>query len=91
MLKPAKMLGVFSPIRICHAGAHLLQAYISYRRVQLVGVRVLMFGRHTTVLGGMRWLCYGAPEWFPFQSRMPNARWSTCDCGVENPQSHFIT
>ena len=62
MLKPAKMLGVFSPIRICHAGAHLLQAYISYRRVQLVGVRVLMFGRHTTVLGGMRWCVMVPPS-----------------------------
>ena len=34
-------------------GVHLLQVYISYRHVQLVGVRICP-GRHTTVLGGMR-------------------------------------
>jgi hypothetical protein len=46
-------------------GAHLLQAYISYRRVRLVGVRVLIFGKFLTCLGYhcVEWhavVCYGA-------------------------------
>src|SRR2546423_2026866 len=48
-------------------GAHLLQAYISYRRVQLMNVRVLMFGRHTTMLGGMRW-CIMVPPKVPVKT-----------------------
>jgi hypothetical protein len=44
-------------------GVHLLQVYISYRRVQLVGVRVLICpGRHTTVLGSMRWCAMVPPN-----------------------------
>jgi hypothetical protein len=70
-----------------------------YRRVQLLNVRVLIFGnflicagRHTTVLNGMQWYVLVRPEWFPslyLWGRQPYMRYCMaawlCEKGVFGP------